>query len=464
MNKHALLTCSLFLLGACGPAPITSSSPQPTASPTAQPSVRPTVQPTPMPSLTPTPVPSINPTPTPTATPVPLPTLTPAPTPTPAPTTATLQAQVYDDEGRLRTNATVRVISNSPTIAYEKTMTLVSGRFELTDVPVNVSLEVQASDAGFTTRKQFVSLNPGQTRNLQFKGALFELSNSPEVIAVQPSGRPILATEPLKITFSENMDRRSVEEAFAIQAEDQNTAFLVDGTPIIYTESYFGDPTNVVFEAGQFNLTWDDGRTFVITPKISWPATTRSNFRVIFTYQPSPGVGGVIRDAGGTAARTPLDIQVNEDEDGNRIETSDGPFFLNNRNEPFLPITLDSNFSSAAGTVRSVSLNGNNPSGDSIRVRFSQPLALQLPNGSNLPADENAGALNASNYRLDCGSGVVDMSIAQARYVASDEVEVRVSPTDELFSSGDSCSVNISGVTGVTGQNFRSYNATIRVL
>jgi hypothetical protein len=458
MNKHALLTCSLLLLGACGPAPV--SPPQPSVSPTAsQPSVAPTIQPTvlpiPTPSATPLPNPSATPTP---ITPIPLPTLTPAPTPTPALTTASLQVQVYDDDGRLRTNGNVRVISNSPTVAYEKAMPLVSGRFELTDVPVNVPLEVVASDAGFTTRRQFVSLNPGQTRNLLFKGALLELSNRPEVIAVQPSGRPIRATEPLKITFSENMDRRSVEEAFAIQSEDSSTTFLVDGSSVPYTQSYFGDRNNIVFDAGQFNLTWDDGRTFVITPKISWPATTRSNFRVIFTYQVTSGLGGVIRDSGGTAARTPLDIQSNEDEDGNHIEVSDGPFFLNNRNEPFLPITLDTDFSAAAGTVSSASLNGLV---NTLRVRFSQPLFLQLPNGANLPNDDNAGVLNVTNYRIDCGNGPLDMSTATIQYADSDSVLLNLG-TNSL-NPGDNCNIAVSGVRGVTGQPFRTYSTMQRV-
>ena len=232
----------------------------------------------------------------------------------------------------------------------------------------------------------------------------------------------------------------------------------MDGTPLVYTESYFGDPGNVVFDAGQFNLTWDDGRTFVITPKISWPATTRSNFRVIFTYQVTSGMGGVIRDSGGTAARTPLDIQSNEDEDGNRIEVSDGPFFLNNRNEPFLPITLDTDFSVAAGSVRSVSLDRL---ANTMRVRFSQPLYLQLPNNQNLPNDVSAGALNPTNYRLDCGSGQLDMSTATVQYADADSVLVSLGTN--ALNAGDNCTIGISGVRGITGQNFRTYGSTVRV-
>lgn len=89
--KHLLQTLILgltvFILGACQPAPGTSTPPS--SSPSAQPTVQPTATalpspvPTATPSSEPSPQPSSSASPTPIATPSPTPSATPVPTPTP---------------------------------------------------------------------------------------------------------------------------------------------------------------------------------------------------------------------------------------------------------------------------------------------------------------------------------------------------------------------------------------------
>jgi hypothetical protein len=457
------LSLSLFLFVACGPSPTVSPTPSATPSPvpsaTPQPSLTPpssSAQPTPVPSPTPSAVASATPTPLPTLTPLPSPSLTPTPT-----QAATLRVKVYDDTGALRTAAQVRVRSNSPDVVYDKVMPLVSSEFKLEDIPLGVILEVSATDSGFTTRTTYVSLNAGNNRLLEFKGARLELSNRPEVVAISPANRPLNPYEPLRITFSEGMNEDSVVNSFAIQAEDQSSAFLAGGA-VPYSSSFFANPDTVVYDSGQFNITWDDARTAVFTPKISWPATTGRNFRIVFNYQVTPGVGGVIRDRSGTEARTPLIEQLNEDEDGNEIRTSDGPVFLKNINEPYIPITIEGGFRSS-GSIRNVTLNALS---NSLRARFTEPLYITLPNGQNLPADEgSSGALNINAYRLTCNGIQVAMPpSALVSYLGDDEVELRALSTEPLFSSGDQCVISIDGIRGVTGQSFRRYDTTQNVL
>lgn len=453
------LSVSLFLLVACGPAPTTS--PQPSTTP----SVYPSAQPTPSPILSPSPTPTASNTPMPTPVPTPsvLPTLSPEPTPTPSAVTqpATLRVKVYDDEGRLRTSARVNVRSNSPDLVYDEVMPLVSSEFKLENLPLGNILEISATEAGFTTRKTYISLNAGNNRLLEFKGARLELSNRPEVVAISPTGRPLNPYEPLKIMFSEGMNEESFKNSFAIQAEDQGGSFLVGG-PLPYSPSFFGNPDTVVYDSGQFNINWDDSRTVVLTPKISWPATTTRNFRIIFNYQPVPGLGGALRDRSGVEARVPMTEQTNEDEDGKEIKVSDGPVFLKNINEPYLSITIDGSFRSS-GNVRNIVLNALN---NSMRVRFTEPLYITLPSGQNLPADDGgSGALSLNAYSLSCNAvPVVLPPSTQITYLDDDEVELKALPSEPLFHSGDQCTVSIDGVRGITGQSFSRYDTTQNVL
>lgn len=472
MSARLSLSLSLLLaLAACGPAPLSSpaGSPAPGSSPTPIPSALPSPTPsaTPTPQPTPTATPTPQPTPSATPTPQPTPTATPTPVPTASSTPiATLRVRVFDDLGEIRPNATVQISSQDPNLALEETLREEAGSFRRETLPANRVFRVTATEGGMTSRSQTISLTPGEDRLLEFKDD-FAISDKPEVVAIEPGyGRVWDPYATIRITFSESMDQDSVENSIAIQAASDNSYFKAGNLAVPYAESFISNPDTIVFDIGQFIPHWENSnRVLVLEPRISLPATTRNDFRLVFNHQPSPGQGGAIRDRGGVAARTPQPKQTVIDEQDREVTVQDGPVHIQGEHEPYIPFSVGSGFKATLG-VAAVSGNASNPGGDYLRIYFNEPLFLSLPSGLNLPPDNTeTGALSPNSYQITCdGTPLLMPPSAQVAYLGSDAVELRVVPSESLFEVGASCRVNISGIITPTGERIEPISRSFRPL
>lgn len=457
----------VLLFVACSPVspplrPLSTSSALPTLAPVLPSPLHPT--PSPEPQASEVPQASASPSATPTPEPTPLPSATPQVSPTPVPA-ASLRVRVFDEGGNLRSSAIVRITSLDPELVLDERLSEEAGFFQRSGLPAYRSLRITASEGGMTTRSQIVSLAPGEDRLLEFKDT-WALSNQPEVIAIEPGYSRVwdpYAT--IRITFSEPMDKTSVEDSIAIQAASAGSYFLAGNMPVPYSPSLISNPETVVFDVGQFIPRWQNGDQILeLQPRIALPATTGSDFRLVFNHQPSPGQGGGIRDRSGVAARVPQPRQTAFDAEGRPVTVQDGPVYIQGEHEPYIPFSVGTGFKATLG-VASVSANASNPGGDSLRVYFKEPLFLTLPSGLNLPPDEVAGALNPASYQLSCnGVPVVMPPSAHVQYLSDTAIELKVIPSESLFSAEDSCRVTVSGIVTPTGERISATTHSFRPL
>lgn len=235
------LACSYALLWACTPA-------QPLAIPSAvsESSPPPSVTPTPETSSSPdSPVSEVNPSASPEV---------PAATPSPeisesaGPSASanegqqdisvvektTFNGKVFDDTHAPLDGVKVSVKSLSNEISYSSETLSVGGTYAFNNAPAGIQLEIRAEKTGYTTRRRVEVLksnkegDPNANRydfgtdgaSTAF-GVLYNaLSDQPEVIQISP-GRNAAAIAPstsFTLTFSEPMDRKTVEDNFELRA------------------------------------------------------------------------------------------------------------------------------------------------------------------------------------------------------------------------------------------------------
>lgn len=310
-SKFSFLTL-LLVLSACQATvvqPVEQPTPAPTPAPTALPTPVPTPEPTPTATATPLPTPS----PTVTFSPMPLPDLIPVPTPASSAWGGneglldTFNGRVFDEHGTAlkgaRVLAEMSPVASLPAYKTE-TLTDENGDYVL-KAPAGVLLNISVTFPGLTARKRVEVLKIGkvghpydnrfdfgvneETYRLttdQYTRAVMDgsrksaLENAPEVIAVAPSLKDlkIAPDKALSLTFSESVDRSSLEKTLAIRAfhnqklkvdqlSGQNT-FLGSAN----TEEPSGD---LVWTAEAFDLHWNVGDTVLtlnFKPGHSFPA------------------------------------------------------------------------------------------------------------------------------------------------------------------------------------------------
>lgn len=468
---------SLSLLAACQtttPTPLNTPSPVPTA--TSQPSAQPTPTPapvataTPAPTPTPTPLPVSTPTPAPTPEPTPVPTATPVPTPTPA-LTSTLRVLVFDDLGSRLNNAVVKVRSNDPTLVFEKSTIFESGYHVLKDVPTQKTMEVSVSAAGYTTRTRLVSLSPLETKlDLEFKGDAYAISNKPEVVKSKPAySESFNADGTIELTFSENMDKESVQRSFAIQSNSpESTVKMLVGTPIAKALSVRGTPNDSVYDIRHFDFEWDTDRVIRLKPKYGLPIASDSRFRVILSYNDGSGSDktGGMKDVDGNKGRqanisTSTITETNGDV--KIVDTEDGPFLVGTQYKAFLPFSVNDNLSATTITGVGAEVSPR----DNFFLNFSKDLFFDLATNQTVvggASNSQAGAAPAGNafvtaaqaaknYQLRCnGTSVTLPASAVAVFTSPNRVMVSVDAGDNLFNTGDNCTVTVSSLVDVAGK------------
>lgn len=126
-----------------------------------------------------------------------------------------LAGTVYDENGEPVDGAKVTIKSLAPTTPYEKTVDTQNGTYSVDDAPADVQLELTATKTGWTSRSRTEVINADGASGVDFggvtdlKGAVYFLSNHPEIVKTEPSDDQALADASslvYKLTLSEPLD------------------------------------------------------------------------------------------------------------------------------------------------------------------------------------------------------------------------------------------------------------------
>ncbi len=159
---------------------------------------------------------------------------------------------ISDPNGLPLDGATVSVNSLNLSVPFTTSVSTVGGAYAVNDAPAGVQLEITLTQPGFAPRKRVVVLKSNKqgdpnANKYDFTDGIFGLSDQPEVIAVSPARNAsgISKDTPFKLTFSEAMDKTSVEASFALQT------------------GALGSPQTLAFGPDDFEASWNSEATEV---------------------------------------------------------------------------------------------------------------------------------------------------------------------------------------------------------
>lgn len=469
------LQSSLLLLAACQPAPVTQQrnpSPSVTATPSATPSPSVTPSPTVIPSAQPTvsPIPTPSATPTPELTPTPTPDPTPTPTPTPTPlSVGTAQVRVYNDNSELMETALVSVKSLTSGVTYEAKADKQGSTYNFKDLPFNANLELRITAPGYSVRTQLISVSAlSPSLQLEFKGNN-AITSKPEVLSVTPPGSLTGHKQPLEITFSEGMNRESVEHSLALQLDSSNPSTFPVGTQAPGSLSVRGTENDSVLDIRHFEVSWNGDDILRLTPRYGWPNTSNNRYRLILSYRRNGDpLGGGIKDQDGIFARN---TEMSTSSSGG--ERQDGPFRMGNQYLAYWPLTINTN----PNSLELSGLSAIDGDSDQITVTFSGAMYYSLPNGKQVAGGVNgqvnsaaAGVAGVSanaapaNYQLTCnGTPVTWPAGSTATFTDVDKVRIQSPSGQNVFNSGENCELNVSSILDPAGQTVRANSISVRI-
>jgi hypothetical protein len=229
-----------------------------------------------------------------------------------------LRGEIYDDKHQKLNDVKVTVRSYNKSISYFDEMKTVNGQYLFPCSPGGIQLEITASKPGFTTRKEVVLLtgNKGDDPNanrydfgvdgkvkhfLNYTQAYRALSDKPEVTLALPSRyqKQVSPNTAFVLTFSEPMDRQSIENSFAIrsfvpsklsvdvhsegytfkgpvpiQREYQPESFKTGETLPYYSNLSQYPSGTPIFDSSAFDISWnadDTQATFAFKPGKALP-------------------------------------------------------------------------------------------------------------------------------------------------------------------------------------------------
>lgn len=207
------------------------------------------VQPSGYPMTTPSWVPSSFPTAAPTSAPTTAPTAAPSTAPSAVATSdisvvekTSFNGKIYDQNGNPVDGVSIKVRSLSTAVLYEETSTTAGGAYAFNNAPAGVQVEITVTKPGYAPRTRVEVLKSNKTGDpnanrydfgtadgsSDFGVGYNGFSDLPEIIAVSPSRNAtgIAADTKLMLTFSEPMDKPSVENALVIYKQGEAQAFL----------------------------------------------------------------------------------------------------------------------------------------------------------------------------------------------------------------------------------------------
>ena len=301
--KGALALSATLALTACPETPITPTpsveptvSAEPSVAPTAVPTVEATVAPTAEPTVAPTLEPTVAPTAEASVEPSVDPSAEPSTDATPVASSTsdisvvektTFNGKIFDDTNAPLDGVTVKAKSLNSSNPWEGETITAGGAYAFNDAPSGIQIELLASKSGFTTRRRVEVLKSnkqgdpnanrydfGNDANVtDFSAAYQALSDLPEVVKVSPgrNAAGVDAKTSFVLTFSEPMDKKTVEDTFSVFAFN-NRKFTVDNgnsravtNTVVHPDSLiktFAGGTKI-WDKDAFDVSWNSDDTEV---------------------------------------------------------------------------------------------------------------------------------------------------------------------------------------------------------
>jgi len=198
----------------------------------------------------------------------------------------------FDDQNAPLDGVTVKVRSLNSDVPFEAETVTRGGKYSFDKAPAGVQVEIIVSKPGFTTRRRVEVLKKGADQNRydfgndgksgQFSADYQALSDLPEVTKVSP-GRNTSGANPktnFVLTFSEPMDKSTVEDNFIIRSfsnggeKDFDESAKTLGNILTPGSSKSSDEDGV-WDSSSFDLDWnsdDTEATFTFTDQRPLPS------------------------------------------------------------------------------------------------------------------------------------------------------------------------------------------------
>lgn len=284
-----------------------------------------------------------------------------------------LSGTVYDENGSPLGNITVRARSLNSSVAFEASVTTVNGLYSINQAPAGVQLEFIAMRSGFTTRRS-VNLLQTNMNQLNFNGIL-ALSDKPEIISANPARNAsgLAASTGFVFTFSEPMNRSSVENNFVVQA-NSNSSFAVAGNSVF-------SPGNTVWDISDFNTSWNPDHTeltlsFNNGKQLPADKTNTMSYRISFKNE--------IQDNGGMSrSQKFFKLTSGEAEDS---------YSFSIRTDDVKP---------GLSSISALTSENGSLGGDSLKVKLNEAMLVSTKSADlvgGLNGDTSQSPLSASNY------------------------------------------------------------------
>lgn len=291
----------------------------------------------------------------------------------------TFNGKVFDDTHAPLDGVKVTARSLSDQVTYTEETLSAGGTYAFNNAPAGIQIEITAEKDGYTTRRRVEVLKsnkegvPNANRyDFGTDGATQSfgtddnaLSDKPEIIAVSPgrNGSGFDAATPFQITFSEPMDRKTVEDNFEIRAytSEQMTADTDNGLTFTGSNSLSDVSGTRVWDKSAFNISWNHDNTqvtFLFRSDKKLPTDKDSDktpdYQVSFERQDKQ-----LKDKSGVSRSSDY------------FKLTEGGF---ERSYKFSIQTDTVEPALLSITANTAENSGTNSSGDSIRVHFTEPL------------------------------------------------------------------------------------------
>lgn len=292
----------------------------------------------------------------------------------------TFNGKVFNDDFKPVDGVKIKVRSLNESVPYEREFLTVGGTYAFNSAPTGVQVEIIATKPGFTTRRRVEVLKngPGVNGNKYdfgtdgtpygYGSTANALTDKPEVTAVTPgrNSSEVEQNTPFILSFSEPVEKSTVEDNFSIRAFNSRT-LSVDIGNSEHTLIGSGDVSvttgNLIWDKEAFNIIWNEEATkvtFSFKDGLALPSEQDPNFVPDYQVVFAPQNGDrLITDQSGVSRES------------NHFKLTDGPLEESYK----FSIQLDQT-PPKVDKAFAATFENSDPLGDAIKVNFSEPMAF----------------------------------------------------------------------------------------
>jgi serine protease inhibitor len=324
----------------------------------------------------------------------------------------TFNGKIFDDNHAPLDGVTVKAVSMNTAVPYEAETYSTQGTYAFNRVPSGAQIQITVNKLGYSTRKRIEVLksnnegDPNSNRydfgndgvDKQFSVDSLAPSDKPEVIKVNPTrnGTGIDPETSFDLHFSKPMDRKSVEDTFAVFSFNQRK-LSVDSTNLSRTYTLTGNDlisnnflpgnSSQIWDKSAFNVSWnsDDTEATFSFKELKQLPSDRDSLRL-----PDYNLAFRSFDSGNRTIKDKSGISRSE----NHFKLTEGDFEESYK----FSIKPDQEPPSLASLSAETTENGG-LNGDAVRLKYSEPMIFSTRDisimggmGNHPGAEQNAPA------------------------------------------------------------------------